>query len=188
MSATISSQLALDLSSAVMHPVCVDTDTRDWKRLGHYAQQRREQLGLTQQEVAARGGPSTATLRIIESGVEGSYRVKTLRQLDVGLGWAPGSSSAVLRGLEPTLAEQVTYARPETVTARAVIPAPSTAAVPTPGEGESAGMAQVDAIRAAMRAELAALREESRQRDEENKAAIAELTDEIRAFREQRGA
>ena len=49
-------------------------------------------------------------------------------------------------------------------------------------------MAQVDAIRAALRAELEQVREEARLRDEENKAALNTLADELRALREQRGA
>ena len=76
---------------------------RDWERLASYVRERREELGLTQEEVASRGGPSTATLRLIENNATDSYRQKSLRQLEDALGWTRGSVLAILAGDEPVL-------------------------------------------------------------------------------------
>ena len=72
----------------------------DYPRLGHYVRERRDELGLTQEEVATRGGPSTATLRLIEGG-KGPFRAKSLRQLADALHWTPESPRAILAGREP---------------------------------------------------------------------------------------
>lgn len=53
--------------------------------------------GLSQIDVAGRGGPSTTTLTKITKG-EGSISSRVLRQLDQGLGWAEGTSAQVLAG------------------------------------------------------------------------------------------
>lgn len=91
----------LDLSKCVCQtgPVA----DRDWERLARHVRERREELGLTQEEVASRGGPSTATLRLIENNAGDSYRQKSLRQLEDALGWARGSVLAILAGEEPAL-------------------------------------------------------------------------------------
>ncbi len=73
----------------------------DWPRLGRYVRERRAELGLTQEEVATRGGPSTATLRLIEGGEHGPFRAKSLRQLADALHWTPESPRAILTGREP---------------------------------------------------------------------------------------
>lgn len=72
----------------------------DWPRLGHYVRERRTELGLTQEEIATRGGPSTATLRLIEGG-KGPFRAKSLRQLADALHWTAESPHAILAGREP---------------------------------------------------------------------------------------
>lgn len=77
---------------------------QDHERLARYVRERREELGLTQEEVATRGGPSTATLRLIENAAGAAYKAKSLRQLEDGLGWARGSAIAVLGGGVPSLA------------------------------------------------------------------------------------
>jgi transcriptional regulator with XRE-family HTH domain len=74
---------------------------RDWSRLARYVRERRDELGLTQEEVAGRGGPSTATIRLIEGGEQESYRPKSLRQLAEALEWTPESPLAILNGREP---------------------------------------------------------------------------------------
>lgn len=94
----------LDLSNVVCQTVAVAS--RDWARLARYARERRDELGLTQEEVAARGGPSTATLRIIENldrdnASQSSFRPKSLRQLEDGLGWERGSALTIIAGGEP---------------------------------------------------------------------------------------
>lgn len=65
---------------------------------------------MTQEEVATSGGPSTATLRLIENASPTTPRPKSLRQLENALEWAPGSYRALLAGGEPT--EKVTVHTP----------------------------------------------------------------------------
>lgn len=77
------------------------TNRTSWKRLGAIAKQRRERLGLTQEEVAGAGGPSTATLRNIESALADSYRAKTLYALDEALGWTRGTAVGIAEGEAP---------------------------------------------------------------------------------------
>ena len=78
--------------------------TNDRDRLASYVRERRDALGLTQEDVATRGGPSTATLRLIETASPESpvaFRPKSLRQLETALGWEEGSAHAILRGGVP---------------------------------------------------------------------------------------
>lgn len=75
----------------------------DWRRLGEQVLRRREELGLTQPEVQAAGGPSTAAMRIIEKGTQQSYRGSTLRALERALGWRNGSVDDILAGGNATL-------------------------------------------------------------------------------------
>lgn len=72
-------------------------------RLAHHVKARRTQLGLTWRDVGAGGGPTWSTLARIESAEQVKrLHGDTLRRLDVGLEWAPGSAKAVLDGGEPT--------------------------------------------------------------------------------------
>ena len=80
----------------------VNTKTGDWPRLGRYVKERREALRLTQQDVAALGGPSVATIRNIEAATNGSYRGRTYSQLEEVLKWTRGSVETVLSGGNPT--------------------------------------------------------------------------------------
>ncbi len=73
----------------------------DRARLARYVRERREALGMTQEEVATSGGPSTATLRLIENASPSTPRLKSMRQLENALDWEPGSVRAILRGGEP---------------------------------------------------------------------------------------
>lgn len=67
--------------------------------LGDTARQRRELLGITQEDVAERfHGPSVASLRTIENGQSDSYRAKTLFALDTALAWPTGASMTLLTG------------------------------------------------------------------------------------------
>lgn len=74
---------------------------RGWARLGRAVRERREELGLTQADVAAAGGPSPATQYLIESGARDSYRPRLLRGLERAMGWAAYSTARVLAGGEP---------------------------------------------------------------------------------------
>ncbi|WP_336794220.1 helix-turn-helix domain-containing protein [Gordonia malaquae] len=75
--------------------------------LAEHARRRREELGLRQDELKARGGPSTTTLTKIENATPPTPAPGTLRKLDHGLGWSSGSARRVLDGGEPTLATGV---------------------------------------------------------------------------------
>lgn len=108
---------------------------RDWQRLARYVRERRDELGLTQEEIATRGGPSTATLRLIETGTQDSYRAKSLRQLAEALRWTPESPRAILAGREPEEVQESGRERPATETTP-----------PEPEPGESADHADASAI------------------------------------------
>lgn len=76
-------------------------DSGDWRRLGEHVLRRREDLGLTQPEVQAAGGPSTATMRLIERAERSSYRGSILRSLERALHWRTGSVEVILAGGDP---------------------------------------------------------------------------------------
>jgi transcriptional regulator with XRE-family HTH domain len=92
-------------------------EAQDWAHLASAVRARRDELGLTQEQVAAAGGPSTATMRLIESALAQSYRQRTFRQLEEALGWERGTCRRVLAGGEPTPASATgtSFAIPETV-------------------------------------------------------------------------
>ncbi|MBD7949630.1 helix-turn-helix domain-containing protein [Oerskovia rustica] len=69
---------------------------QDIARLGPLVRARREELGLSQEDVAALGGPSTTTLSKIENGEAKAIRLRTARDLDRALGWRRGSTEDVL--------------------------------------------------------------------------------------------
>ncbi|WP_081633898.1 helix-turn-helix transcriptional regulator [Terracoccus sp. 273MFTsu3.1] len=56
---------------------------------------RRASMGWTQSDVAERGGPSDTTLSKIESASPSSLAERTLRRLDTGLGWSPGTARQI---------------------------------------------------------------------------------------------
>jgi transcriptional regulator with XRE-family HTH domain len=76
-------------------------DAQDWPHLGRLVRERRTDLGLTQAEIHGAGGPSPATLYLIESGRRGSYRPQVLRRLERALGWRAGDIRRVLAGGQP---------------------------------------------------------------------------------------
>lgn len=80
----------------------------EWARLGRLVRERREHLGLTLAQVAAAGGPSVATLGLIELAKQSSYRPRVIQKLEDALAWQRGSVRAVLGGGEPTLVSDAT--------------------------------------------------------------------------------
>lgn len=80
--------------------------TQDWSALANAVIERRTQLGLTQQDVQAAGGPATATLRNIEGAHNTTYRKVILSRLEKALGWKSGSVRAILAGGEATVDQQ----------------------------------------------------------------------------------
>lgn len=83
---------------------------QDIARLGVYVEARRKELGLSQADLAARGGPSDTTVSKIELGRAQRIQAKTARELDDALEWLPGSSEVVMSGGYPTpLGAKVPY-------------------------------------------------------------------------------
>lgn len=66
------------------------------QRLGHAVQQRRAQLSMSQVEVWRAGGPSNSTMTNIEGAKPLPVHPKTLRKLDTGLRWPPGTAYRIL--------------------------------------------------------------------------------------------
>jgi transcriptional regulator with XRE-family HTH domain len=79
--------------------------TQDWEYLGRTVRTRRLLLGLSQADVIAAGGPSDQTLRELERGESGIYRVRTMAALERVLKWAPGAIEAILKGGQPAAYE-----------------------------------------------------------------------------------
>jgi hypothetical protein len=79
----------------------------NWQRLGDQLRQRRLDLSMTQEEVTAAGGPSTATQRLLEGGHRSKYRDSILRKEEVALRLARGSVAAALTNGEITPLEEL---------------------------------------------------------------------------------
>ena len=71
------------------------------QRLGRLVRERRKSLKMTQADVQEAGGPSTATLRLIEGGKHTEFRDGTGAVLEAALRWDVGSIDRVLAGGEP---------------------------------------------------------------------------------------
>lgn len=71
-------------------------------RPGRLIRERRKALELTQADVQAAGGPSTATLRLVEGGKHTDFRPSTIQPLEKALHWGPGSI-AILQGGGPSV-------------------------------------------------------------------------------------
>jgi transcriptional regulator with XRE-family HTH domain len=87
-------------------------DRQDWAHLGRLVRERRTELGLTQAEVHGGGGPSPATLYLIETGGRDTYRPQVLRRLERALRWRAGSVRRVLAGGQPVPDEEDATASP----------------------------------------------------------------------------
>ncbi|SEB29204.1 hypothetical protein SAMN04490239_0043 [Rhodococcus koreensis] len=76
---------------------------RELVRFGAVVAARRSWLGLTRDQVHAAGGPADTTLARIENPTSTTAppRARTLRRLDEGLRWSPGSAARTLAGGEP---------------------------------------------------------------------------------------
>ena len=75
------------------------------ERLARYIDQRRLELGMKWDEVAAAAGIKPPTLRAIRNGTN-SPSPLTMRGLDRALQWAPGSVEQILKGSDPLPADQ----------------------------------------------------------------------------------
>jgi hypothetical protein len=76
---------------------------RDWDRLAEFTRERRVELEMTQEDVRFAGGPSTATMRLIEGALQQGYQPATLRDLEKALQWERGSVTRILSGGDPVL-------------------------------------------------------------------------------------
>lgn len=74
----------------------------DADRLADYVSARRRELGLTQSQVQASGGPSRNRLASIEDATGPEPSALTFQKLDTGLQWEPGSARSTLSGGTPT--------------------------------------------------------------------------------------
>lgn len=74
---------------------------KDWPRLANEVRTRRTELGLTQEDARAAGGPSTATMRLIEGALQDAYTPAILRRLEGAMRWRPGSVRDILAGGDP---------------------------------------------------------------------------------------
>lgn len=71
------------------------------ERFASIVKRRREELGLRQDQLRDLGGPSTTTMTKVENAMDAPSPV-TLRKLDAGLDWEPGSAARTLKGGDPT--------------------------------------------------------------------------------------
>ena len=76
---------------------------KDWQRLADFVSERRADLGMTQEDVRAAGGPSTATQRLSEGNLQSRYQPVILGRLETALKWERGSVRRILAGGDPVL-------------------------------------------------------------------------------------
>jgi hypothetical protein len=74
------------------------TPRQDWPRLAQHVRERRVELGMTQEDVRAAGGPSTATMTLIEGAKQDKYELYILARLENALRWRKGSIRDILAG------------------------------------------------------------------------------------------
>ncbi|MDT5368438.1 MAG: hypothetical protein QOC62_2869 [Mycobacterium sp.] len=79
----------------------MDAPDTGLQRLNFFVAQRLAALRMTRGDLARRGGPNRSTLSKAISGAR-TMSTATLTRIDVALGWAPGSSAAILQGGTPT--------------------------------------------------------------------------------------
>jgi transcriptional regulator with XRE-family HTH domain len=84
-----------------------------WEQLALEVRKRRKELGLTQPDVVARGGPSVETLRMVENNRAGRLRPRSRRNLEQVLQWESGSIDAILAGGVPTPEQEKPSEPPE---------------------------------------------------------------------------
>lgn len=72
-----------------------------WQVAGDQVRARRVELGLTQQEAAARADVGSSTWLLLERGRQQSFRSLTLAAVARALRWTPDSIDRILRGEDP---------------------------------------------------------------------------------------
>lgn len=74
-----------------------------WQRVAEAVRRRREDLGMTQLDVAAAGGPSIDRIQAIESARTDRYSARTLGRLEAALRVVAGSIRALAEGRDDVL-------------------------------------------------------------------------------------
>lgn len=70
-----------------------------WERVRSAVRRRRTiELGIGQQDVAARGGVSLSTVSLVERAAQTSYQRRKLAGVSRGLGWPVDAIERILRG------------------------------------------------------------------------------------------
>ena len=80
----------------------------DWARLADEVRKRRSSRKWSYDEIHAAGGPSDVVLSKIEKNGTPPPRADSVRKLDAGLAWRPGSAVDVLNGGDPVPLEDIT--------------------------------------------------------------------------------
>lgn len=75
--------------------------------LARYVRDRRAALEMSQADIAAVGGPSTETMRLVENARRPTYGNATLNRLDKALNWEPGSARRALLAGQPPIPRRV---------------------------------------------------------------------------------
>lgn len=114
----------------------------DWPHLAAAIRQRRDELGMTQQQVAEDAEVSTMTVRNLEAGRAYTRLPPSLSSVERALGWQHGSARAILAGGEPTLIQEA--AEPTATDEPA-----------TPGAGAAAPLGDIRTLPLAVRMGLA---------------------------------
>lgn len=77
-------------------------DPRSARLVADAVKERREHLGMRQEDITAAGGPSKALMYQLESGATKSYQDVKIANLEKALRWSPGSVKAVRDGQQPS--------------------------------------------------------------------------------------
>lgn len=79
-------------------------------RLGRMVRERRQALGMSQNELGVAAGISDTWISQVELGRGGGRQGRKIRQLEDALGWVQGSVAAVRAGGKPTVQGPVRHA------------------------------------------------------------------------------
>lgn len=85
-----------------MGKLALDTGVSDpevWRRLGRLAYKRREELRLTQKQLAEQSGTSPGAVQRLEAGQPTSRRAATWPKIEAGLEWPKGFIEDFLTGV-----------------------------------------------------------------------------------------
>lgn len=82
--------------AALPSPMPANPSPEAWKFLGYVTKERREFIGLSQEELARYGGPKKSTVGKIENARETSYSPRTMQQMEKALGWDRGTTRLIL--------------------------------------------------------------------------------------------